>query len=84
MASSCRIFSRGCSVDPEEINPCHSYRIRCKSKPVTWIYIALGGALGSISRHGIGLFLARLENFPFGTMAANILGSLVIGVAAGL
>ena len=84
MASSCRIYSRRCSVDPEEINPCHSHRLRCKSNPVTWIYIALGDALGSISRHGIDLFFVRPENFPFGTLAANVLGSLVVGIAAGL
>ena len=50
---------------------------------MTWISIAIGGALGSISRYGIGLALARFESFPFGTLAANALGSLIIGLAAG-
>ena len=50
---------------------------------MTWISIALGGALGSISRYGIDLALARFESFPFGTLSANALGSLIIGVAAG-
>ena len=50
---------------------------------MTWLSIALGGALGSISRYGIGLALARLDSFPYGTLAANALGSLIIGVAAG-
>ena len=50
---------------------------------MTWLSIALGSALGSISRCGIGLALARVEAFPFGTLAANALGSLIIGLAAG-
>jgi len=48
-----------------------------------WLSIALGGALSSISRYGIGLAFARLESYPFGTLAANTLGSLIIGLAAG-
>lgn len=50
---------------------------------MTWLYIALGGALGSVSRYGLGLALARYDQFPWGTLAANALGSLAIGVAAG-
>ncbi len=48
-----------------------------------WVCIALGGALGSISRYAIGLALARLETFPFGTLTDNALGSLIIGVTVG-
>ena len=51
---------------------------------MTWLYIALGGALGSMSRHGIGLILSRFENFPLGTLTTNVLGSLAIGIAAGV
>ena len=50
---------------------------------MTWLCIALGGALGSLGRHGLAVGLARFETFPFGTLAANVLGSLVIGIAAG-
>ena len=50
---------------------------------MTWLSIALGGALGSLSRYGIGLALARFESFPFGTLTANAIGSLIIGAAAG-
>lgn len=49
-----------------------------------WFCVALGGALGSLSRYGIGLALSRFDSFPFGTLAANVLGSLIIGLAAGL
>ena len=50
---------------------------------MTWLCIALGGALGSLGRHGLTVGLARFESFPFGTLAANALGSLIIGLAAG-
>ena len=50
---------------------------------MTWLCIALGGALGSLGRHGLAVGLARFETFPFGTLAANVLGSLIIGIAAG-
>ena len=46
--------------------------------------VALGGALGSMMRYGVGLALARYEPFPIGTLLANILGSLLIGVCAGM
>lgn len=51
---------------------------------MTWLCIALGGALGSVSRYGMSLALARFETFPVGTLAANVAGSLIIGIAAGL
>ena len=84
MANEGRISSCRCGVTPEEINPCYLPSLQCKSNPVTWLYIALGGALGSMSRHGIGLILTRSENFPLGTLTANVLGSLIIGITAGL
>ena len=37
-----------------------------------------------MSRHGIGLILSRFENFPLGTLTTNVLGSLAIGIAAGV
>ena len=54
---------------------------------MTWIAIALGGALGSMARHGINQFVHRrwpLVEFPIGTLAINVLGCLIIGVLAGL
>ncbi len=46
--------------------------------------VALGGALGSVGRYGVGLALARYESFPLGTLLANVLGSLLIGFCAGV
>lgn len=44
--------------------------------------IALGGALGSVARHGITVYFDHLlgHEFPYGIFIANILGSAAIGV----
>lgn len=44
---------------------------------MTWLLVALGGALGSLARHGLGLALAGLA--PAGTLAANLAGCGLIG-----
>jgi CrcB protein len=45
------------------------------------LWIASGGALGSVARYWIGVAVARLAGhaFPWGTLLINILGSFVIG-----
>lgn len=44
------------------------------------------GALGALSRWGLGKLVTGLlpGAFPFGTLAANVLGCLVLGVVTGL
>jgi CrcB protein len=44
--------------------------------------IAVGGALGSVSRYGCQRWIYQLHPhpFPFGTFAVNIVGSLLIGL----
>ena len=51
----------------------------------TYLWIALGGALGSVGRHWVStLAVARWGNaFPWGTLLINVSGSLLIGVVAG-
>lgn len=51
-----------------------------------YLYIAAGGALGSIARYWMaGAIDGRLNtNFPWGTMLVNIAGSFAIGVFAAL
>lgn len=46
------------------------------------LLIALGGALGSLSRYGAGQFIARFYpgHFPLGTWLINISGSFLIGL----
>ena len=44
--------------------------------------IALGGALGSVARHGMTVYFDALfgRDFPYGIFIANIVGSAAIGV----
>jgi CrcB protein len=44
--------------------------------------VALGGAIGSVSRFLITLLMTRAlpDPFPFGTLMANYLGCLLIGI----
>ena len=48
---------------------------------MAYLWVALGGALGSVARYGIsGLIAAAFgEAFPWGTLVINVTGSLVIG-----
>lgn len=52
--------------------------------------VALGGALGSVLRYAMGTAMtahaaaAWGSRFPLGTFAVNLLGSLLIGLVAGM
>ena len=48
--------------------------------------VALGGALGSLARHGVNSAVAHMlgRPVPYATAAVNLLGSAVIGILAGL
>jgi CrcB protein len=52
-----------------------------------WIAVAVGGALGSVARHGVNRLVHQewpLLRFPLATVVVNIVGCCVIGVLAGL
>jgi CrcB protein len=51
-----------------------------------YLWVALGGALGSVARYWIGVRITVLAGlaFPWATILINILGSLVIGFLATL
>lgn len=53
---------------------------------LSYLWVALGGALGSVGRFWLsGLVAARYgESFPMGTLVVNVSGSLVIGFLAAL
>jgi CrcB protein len=53
---------------------------------IAYLWVALGGALGSVSRYWLsGLVAERFgESFPWGTLAINVTGSFVIGVIGAL
>ncbi|MDD7884955.1 fluoride efflux transporter CrcB [Flavivirga sp. 57AJ16] len=49
------------------------------------LFVFLGGGFGSVLRFIIGKYLNSSETgIPYGTFAANILGSLLIGIILGL
>ena len=49
------------------------------------LLVALGGAIGAGCRHLVNLGALRLfgPNFPFGTLTVNVVGGLLMGIAAG-
>ena len=52
----------------------------------SYIWIAIGSALGGMARYWCSGVVARLigETFPWGTMTVNIVGSFIIGFFATL
>ncbi|HEX7388728.1 MAG TPA: fluoride efflux transporter CrcB [Acidiphilium sp.] len=46
-----------------------------------YLWVAFGGALGSMSRFGLGAAMLRLTGprFPWGTLLINVIGSFIIG-----
>ena len=50
---------------------------------MSFLFVALGGALGAVGRYAISLIPIKTE-FPFLTLITNILGAVLIGFIAGL
>ena len=53
---------------------------------MTYLWVALGSALGGMARYGCSGLVARWFGaaFPWGTLFVNVTGSLLIGVLAAL
>ncbi len=53
---------------------------------MNYLWVALGGALGSMARYWCSDFAARMigESFPWGTLSVNVLGSFIIGLMAAM
>jgi fluoride exporter len=51
-----------------------------------FVWVALGGALGSVARYGCAALALRWFGplFPWGTLFVNVVGSFAIGALAGL
>ncbi len=41
--------------------------------------VGLGGAVGTLARHGITVLLDSVDVVPWGTLVVNLLGSLLLG-----
>lgn len=51
---------------------------------MSWLAVGLGAALGAWLRWGLGLWLNTPHNYlPLGTLAANLVGGYLIGIAVG-
>lgn len=48
---------------------------------MVWLAIAAGGAIGATARHGVSRAALHFlgPNFPWGTLAANVVGSCAMG-----
>jgi len=48
-----------------------------------YLYLAAGGAAGTLARYGLGTWIPTRPGtgFPWATLAVNVLGSFVLGVA---
>ena len=53
-----------------------------------WLYVFLGGGLGSLARYGVARWLPPAEtgngDFPWATLVANLLACIVLGIGVGL
>jgi|TARA_R110000782_G_scaffold201927_2_gene290543 fluoride exporter len=51
-----------------------------------FLLVGAGGAVGAMLRHGVGMASLRLmgPNFPWGTLAVNIVGGLLMGLLVGI
>jgi CrcB protein len=52
---------------------------------MSFLTVALGGAIGASARYGLGLAMTRLfgSGFPIGTLMANVIGGLLMGLLMG-
>ena len=55
-------------------------------QPANYLWVALGGAAGSVARYWLAAAVAALTGprFPWGTLLINIVGSFVIGLFGAL
>ena len=50
----------------------------------SYLFVAIGGAMGAMARFALNLSLQRETELPWGTFASNLLGCLVMGIIAQL
>ena len=49
---------------------------------LSYLFVAVGGALGAMARFALNVMLQRDVSFPWGTLSANLFGCLAMGVIA--
>lgn len=51
---------------------------------MSYVFVGAGGALGAMARYALHLTMQRGTGFPWGTLAANMIGCLIMGAIAQL
>ncbi len=53
---------------------------------LSFVWVALGGAIGSVLRYGVNLAASRLlgHDFPWATLTVNVVGSFLMGLFTAL
>ena len=51
---------------------------------VNILYVAAGGALGSVIRYVVSIAVPKWQMMPIATISVNIIGSLLIGIIIGV
>ena len=56
-------------------------KFKIRENKMQWFAVALGGALGSLARYAINLYVIGIfsERSPLGTLLVNLTGSILIG-----
>ncbi len=51
-----------------------------------FVIVGIGGAVGAMLRHGVGMASLRLlgPNFPWGTLIVNVVGGFLMGILVGV
>jgi fluoride exporter len=49
---------------------------------MSFVWVALGGAIGSVARYGVNIFATNMygTKFPWGTLCVNVLGFFAMGL----
>ena len=51
---------------------------------LSYLFVAIGGAVGAMARYALNVFLQSDHYFPWGTLSANLIGCLLMGIIAQL
>ena len=51
---------------------------------LSYLFVALGGALGAMARFALNIGLQRGVDYPWGTLTANLAGCFLMGIIAHL
>ena len=50
----------------------------------SFVIVAVGGAVGTLARHGVGETITSYDPFPYATFVVNLSGSFLLGLLATL